>query len=120
MIRARSGIVVAVQTVRIAHAVDPLVMGPDDVSDLRIVVDVAEDPLADLGVLLHLPALLEGQRPRLLEEAGRQADLADVVNEATEMDELLLLLRQTHALRDVSGVDRDRRGVTGRVLISRV
>ena len=106
--------------VGISHAVDALVMGAHDVGDLRVVVDVAEDPLADLGVLLHLPALLEGQRARFLEQAGRQPDLSDVVDEAAKVDELLLILGQRHTLSDVSRVDRHGRGVTSGVLISRV
>ena len=83
-------------------------MRPDDVRDLRVVVDVPEDPLADFGVLLHLPALLERQRPGLLEQARGEPDLADVVYEAAEVDELLLLLGQSHALRDVSRIDGNR------------
>jgi hypothetical protein len=44
-------------------------------------------------MLLHLPALFEGQRAGLLEQAGREAYLADVMHEPTEMDEFLLILR---------------------------
>jgi hypothetical protein len=67
-------------------------MSSDDVSDLRVVVDVAEDPLSDLGVLLHLPALFESQRPWLLEQAGRESDLADVVDEPAKVDKVLFIL----------------------------
>ena len=86
------GDLVAWQSVRVAHPVDALVMSSDDVCDLRVVVDVAQDPFADLGMLLHLPALLEGQRTRLLKQAGRKPDLADVMNESAEVDELLFIL----------------------------
>jgi len=41
-------------------------------------------------MLLHLTPLVERQRPRFFEKAGRQTDLADVVNETTEMSELLV------------------------------
>ncbi len=118
MIRARKGISIAIDAIWIAHSIDALVVRPDDVCDLRVIVDVAQDPLADFGVLLHLPAFLEGQRARLFEQARRQADLADVVHQTAEVDELLLLLRQSDALRDVSRVDRDRRRMTCRVLIA--
>ena len=52
--------------VGIAHAIDALVMRPDDVGDLRVVLDIPQDPLADLGVLLHQSALVKGQWARLL------------------------------------------------------
>src|SRR6266566_3834116 len=95
-------------------------MRPDDIGDLRVVVDVTEDPLADLGVLFHLPALLERQGPGLLEQTSGETDLADVMYEATEVDELLFLSRQSHSLRDVSRIDRHRGRVTRGVLISGV
>ena len=82
-------------------------MVADDRRDLGIGVDVGEDALADLRVPLHLTPLLEGERAWLLEQAGRQADLADVVDEAAEVGELLLLDIHPEALGDVAGVDRD-------------
>ena len=93
MIRARSGNLLTVDPIRIAHAIDALVMRANDVCDLRVVVDVAEDPLADLGVLLHLPTLLESQWTGLLEQASGKPDLANVVHEAAEVDEFLVVVR---------------------------
>ena len=69
----------------VALAVDPLVMVTDDRRDLRVLVDVGEDSLADRRVLLHLASLFEGERARLLQKPRRQPDLADVVNEAAEI-----------------------------------
>ena len=98
---------VSAQSVRIAMAVDSLVVMADDVGDLLVIVDLAQDLLADLRVLLHLPPLLERQRPRLLEQPCGQPDLADVVDEPTKMRQSLLLLAETHARSDVARVDRD-------------
>src|SRR5207249_6519492 len=82
-----------------------------------VIVDIAQDPLADLGMALHLSALLERQWSRLLEQTGWKTDLADVVDEPAKADELLPLLRQSHALGDVAGIDRHGGRVTRGVLI---
>ena len=55
-------------------------MMSNDRGDLGIVVDLRKDPLADLAVRLHEAALLERERARLLQQAGGQADLPDVVD----------------------------------------
>ena len=67
---------------------------------------------------MHLTTLVERERSRLFEQTGRQADLSYVVNKPTEVRLLLLVLGQTHALRDVARVDRDRGRVSRGVLIS--
>ena len=92
----------------------------DDRCNLRVLVHVSEDALADCRVLLHLTALLERECARLLEEAWRQTDLANVVHEATEVRLVANLISEPHALGDVSRVDRDRGRVARRVAISRV
>ncbi len=95
-------------------------MVANDGRDLRVLVDVAEDPLADRRVLLHLPTLVERERTGLLEETGREPDLADVVHEPAQVRVLLHLSREPHARSDVAGVNGDCSGVAGRVLISSV
>ena len=70
MIRETSGMSSSAQTIGIALAVDALVVVAHDRRDLRVLVDVREDSLADRGVLLHLTALLERQRAWLLEKPG--------------------------------------------------
>ena len=92
----------------------------DDRCDLRVLVHVSEDALADRRVLLHVAALLERERSRLLEKPGWQADLADVVNESAEVRLIADLVRESHALGDVARVDRDRSRVASRVLVSRI
>ena len=68
---------------------------------------------------LHLAPLLEGQRAGLLEQAGRQADLADVVHEAAQVRQLLLFV-EPHALGDVPRVDRNGSRMAGGVPVSSV
>jgi hypothetical protein len=65
----------------------------DDLGDLSVILDLGENSLADLRVLFHLASLGEGQRAGLLEQAWRQADLPDVVNETANVSKPLSLLR---------------------------
>src|SRR5204863_1123060 len=97
-----------------------LVMEANDLRHVCVRIDLHEDVLADRGMLLHLAALLERQRARLFEQAGRQTDLADVVDESAEVCLLLQLRSQIHATRDVATVDGDSRRMTGGVAIPRV
>ena len=45
------------ETIWIASAIDALVVMSDNPCDLRVIVNVREDPLSDYHVLLHLTAL---------------------------------------------------------------
>src|SRR5204862_1612136 len=83
---------VAGDPVRIAPSVEMLMAAPHDRANLSQALDRREDPLTQLGVLLHDPALFAGQGPRLEQDAGRDSDLADVVEERAEL-ELLQRLR---------------------------
>ena len=77
----------------------------DDRCDLRVLVNVRENTLADRRVFLHLAPLLERERSGFLEKPGWQADLADVVHKSAEVRLVTDLIRQTHARRDVTRVD---------------
>ena len=90
MTREKKGISSSRQAVRVPISVESLVMMSNDRSDLGVVVDLRKDALADLAVRLHEATLLERERTRLLEKAGRQTDLSDVVHEPAKMNELLL------------------------------
>src|SRR5918996_1448626 len=81
---------------------------------------MSENPLADRRVLLHLPAFLQRECSRFLEQAWREPDLSDVMNQAAEVRVSLDFAGKAHALGDVSRVDRDRSRVAGRVSVSRV
>ena len=120
MIRREQRDLVADETVGIALPVHSFVMVPDDLGDLGVVVHVRKDSLADHGVLLHLPPFIKRECARLLEQAGWEPNLADVVNEAAQMSKLDLVRRQTQASCNVSSVDGYRCGVTRRVPVPRV
>ena len=77
-------------------------MVSDDRRDLGVLVDVSKDALANSGVLLHVAALLEGQRPWFLEKPRRQANLPDVMNEAAEIRLIPYLLGEAHSCSDVT------------------
>ena len=70
MIRAISGISSACEAVRIPLTVPPFVVMANDPRDLRVVLDLREDSLADLGVRLHDAPLGERQCSGLLEKPG--------------------------------------------------
>jgi len=48
--------------------------------------------LADRWVFLHLPSLLKAKWARLFKQSGREPDFSNVMNEATKVGELLLLV----------------------------
>src|SRR5436190_19530343 len=79
-------------SVRIAPSVEVLVAAPDDRAHFREPLDRRQNLLAELGMLLHDPPLLGCERTRLEQDAGRDPDLADVVEERAEL-ELLQCLR---------------------------
>ena len=60
---------VTTKRVRIAETVKTLMVMTDDRSDLLIVVDILQDPLADYRMLLHLTALVERECTGLFQEA---------------------------------------------------
>ena len=64
---------------------------PHDLGDLGVVVHLRQDALPDRRVFLHLPALLERERAGLLQEAGGESDLADVVDKTAEVRHVLAL-----------------------------
>jgi hypothetical protein len=98
--------------------VDSFMVVANDLRDFAIPIDLLEDPLANNWVCLHLSALVECERTRLLEKTRLKTYLPDVMNESTDVHELLVSGIQAHALRNVSSVDRDRGGVPGCVLIA--
>jgi hypothetical protein len=94
-------------TVRVSAAVDAFVVVPDDCGDLAVDLDFREDALSNLGMALHLSALLEGECSRFLQHASRQPDLSDVVYESGEMRLLDLDVGKAHSQSDVTSVDRN-------------
>src|SRR5262245_13840476 len=92
----------------------------NDRGNLRICVHVCQDSFSDLGVTLHLPPFLQGERSRLFKKTGWEADLADVVDQPANTSKVLLFCRETHADCDVEGVDRHSTRVSSCVAVSRV
>ena len=101
-IRAGIGISLARLSVRIALAVHALVARAGDLEHDRIEVDLLEDVLGDHRVLLHHLPLLVVERARLVEDALRDPDLADVVQEGADLDriELVALVAEAFGERD--------------------
>jgi hypothetical protein len=69
---------------------------------------------------LHLATLIEREGSGFFEQAGRETNLPDVVDQPAEMGERLLIFGQSHPAGNVSGIDSDRGGMTSRVAISSV
>ncbi len=86
---------IGTESVRVATTVHSFVMVPHDACDLRIVLHVRKDALADRRMVFHLAALFLGEWADLLEDPGGQTDFPDVVEEPAEVGELLLPLRET-------------------------
>jgi len=52
--------VVPGQSVRIAVAIDPLMMVTHDARDIGVVLNIGKNPFADRGVFFHLPTFFKG------------------------------------------------------------
>ena len=99
------------EPVRIATAVPPLVAVADDRADFLETVDRRDDPLSELRMRLHDRALLGGEPPGLREDLARDADLADVVQQRTELEPLQLALAEAELATDAQGEVGDPAGV---------
>jgi hypothetical protein len=95
---------VAHQAVRIARAVVPLVVVPNDRQLRGQLRHRGDDVRADHRVRVHDRALFARQEARLVEDAVRNADLPDVVEQPAPFQGLELLLGPSHHAPDV---DRD-------------
>ena len=112
--------VVACEAARVALAVDPLVVGEDDLGDRPVAVERGDDPGALLRVAADQHPVLVGERHVGLEDAVGKDELADVVQQRGDVDELLLLARVAGALGDRPRVAGDRGGVPGGHLVAQV
>src|SRR5207245_1996301 len=79
---------VAGDPVRVARAVPALVAMAHDRAYVLQPVDRRDDPLTELRVPLDHRTLRGRQAPRLPEDAGRDPDLADVVEERAYLEPL--------------------------------
>ena len=110
----------ALEAARIAFAVDPLVVGEDDVGDRAVAVQRGDDAGALLRVALDQHPVLVGERHVGLEDAVGEDELADVVQQRGDVDELLFLFREAGAVGDRPRVAGDRRRVAGGHLVPQV
>ncbi len=90
---SEKGYFISRERVRIPLTVNAFVMMSHDRRNLGVCVHVRKDPLADLSVTLHLAPLVERERSILFQEASAEADFSNVVNQTTQMHQLLLLGR---------------------------
>ena len=111
---------VALEAARIAFAVDPLVVGEDDLRDRAVAVERGDDAGALLRVALDQHPVLVGERHVGLEDPVGEDELADVVQQRGDVDELLLLAREAGPLGDRPRVARHRGGVAGGHLVPQV
>src|SRR3954451_22182156 len=80
--------VAATETVRVAGAVETLVAVTHDRTHLFEAVDRSDDLLAQLRMHLDDLSLFRGQRARLRENRLRDPDLADVVEQRSQLEAL--------------------------------
>ena len=78
--RERSGIELTPQPIWITGTVHALMVMTNNLSNSVIAFDLSKDPLANYRVLFHLQTFIGGQRTRLLQQAGRESDLAYVMD----------------------------------------
>ena len=90
--------------------------GPDEVA----VRQVADDEVAQGHVLLHDRELVVGQAGRLAQDAVRDADLADVVEQAGDPDRRHEIRLEPEPVTQVDGVAGDVLGVSLRVAVASV
>ena len=109
--RDRRGIVVAGEAARIPAAVDALVVGEDDLGDVLVVGQMADELRAALGVALDDLPLLVRQLAGLEHPVGEH-DLADVVVQRRGVAQPLLGVRAPGSLGDAPGVAGDSGRVT--------
>ena len=109
--------------VRIALAVEALVMRAHDHKLVGEHLEPAEDVETDGRVRLHLLELFVGQLAGLLQHGVRHADLADVVDARAPLEVRpsgLVLRREFHLARDHQRVLRHPLRVACRVRVARV
>ena len=110
---------VAHQVVRVAGAVPVLVLVTDDLRDDAHAGDRLEDALADDRVLAHEVPLGVVERARLVEDAVRHADLADVVQLRRGGDGLHVAAVHPELLGDLAREVHDRLELGAVVAVAR-
>ncbi len=100
----------ATEPIRVAAAVPSLMLRSDDRSDPRQEWDRGHDPFADYRMLLHDSHLFVIEGPRLVQDVAGHADLSDVVEQRSVLEEAQHVSREPEALTDRLG---ERGGLPG-------
>ena len=108
------------EPVGVAAAVPVLVAVADDLAHVGEARDRCQDPLAELGMLLHDPVLLRRERPLLREYVRGDADLPDVVHQRAELEALESRRVELELFADGEGEIGDRPGMRRRLLVARL
>src|SRR4051794_39082632 len=90
----------------------------NDHCDLSVILDVCQDPFSNGRMLFHLTPFIRSECTRLFEKASGQANLSNVVNQATQVHQLLRMQRPTEFRRNVASVQRYGFRVARRISIS--
>ncbi len=114
------GDVVALEAIGVAQAVWSFVVQFDDGQIGRQERQRLQDPRPVVGVRLHVLVLLGGQRAHLAEHRVAHADLADVVEQCAEAQDVEVFARKRHRLADGDGNAAHAFGVPRGVLVARV
>ena len=103
------------EAVRVSRAIPSLVLGPNDRAQRGKERNGGEDAFADHRVLAHDGKFLRRQRPGLLQDVAGDADLADVVEQGSVLEQAQLVGGQVESLphvdRELGGFPRVRLGV---------
>ncbi len=108
------------EAARIALAVDPLVVGEDDLGDRPVAVQRGDHARALLRMAADQHPVFVGQRHVRLEDPVGEDELADVVQQRGDVDQLLLAARVAGALRDRPRVTGDGGAVAGGHLVAQI
>src|SRR5204862_7329435 len=108
------------EAVGVALAVPALVAVAHDRPDLLQALDRRDDACAELRMRLHHGPLLGGQASGLREDLVRDTDLADVVQQSTELEPLQRALAEAELAADKQREIRDPARMGRRVLVVRL
>src|SRR3954453_11590404 len=109
--------VVAYETVRVARAVEPFMVMPNDRQLWRELLHRANDLLALDWMRVHDHALFLGQSALFEQDGVWDTDLANVVQQAPPLKRLELRFRAAHLGAEILGDELNADGVTGGVRV---
>ena len=109
--------ILAAQSIRIAAAIEPLVVALDHRHDVAEVNERRENLGADDDMLLHVLKLVGSERPFLINHCVSCPDLPEVVESSRHPDAFDIFFGETHFGRDIRGQVRHSRRMTPQVRV---